>query len=284
MFFNRRQLLVSGLVGTGALIGSSLAGQKKSLAQDSDPYAEQVSQGLAYFQEQAELQLPLVKDLLAAIQSGDLANAQAAYILSRPPYEQIEVLAASFPEIDEAIDARPYGYEEGELSPDFISIHRIEAQIFRDQDLESSIPYAERLVESVQSLIQQLQERERFNSKMHFEGLIALSTEVGAKKISSEEETWSDQSILIFRENWQGILSQYQPFESLVQEKDNAAAQAVMEAYGATKESIAAFVQPNVAAATPYSSVGIRERGEITRATYQLRDALLTVMDVLEIG
>ncbi len=129
-----------------------------------------------------------------------------------------------------------------------------------------------------------MQEQERFNSELHFGGRVALATEVGAKKISSEKETWSDQSILIFRENWQGILSQYQPFDPLVRQKDDAVAQRVADAYAQAQESIAAFVQPNEMVTTPYSSVGIQERGVITRATYQLRDALLRVTEVLEIG
>lgn len=283
MSINRRQLLMSGVVGSGVLLGSSLMAQTQS-SSSQDPYAQEVSQGLLYFQEQARLQLPLAQDLLQALQSGNLAEAQQAYILARPPYEQIEVLAQSFPEVDEAIDARPYSYDDGELSPDFVSIHKIEALIFRDQDPDSAIPYAQGLVTSVENLIQQLQERDRFNSELHFGGMVALATEVGAKKISSEEETWSDQSILIFRENWQGILSQYQPFDPLVRQKDDAVAEAVADAYAQAQESIAAFVQPNQVVTTPYSSVGVQERGAITRATYQFRDALLRATEVLEIG
>jgi iron uptake system component EfeO len=283
MAFNRRQLLMSGILGTGVLVGSSLSAQTQGSASE-DPYAEEVSEGLLYFQEQAQLQLLLAKDLLKALQSGNLSDTQEAYILARPPYEQIEVLAESFPEMDEAIDARPYSYDEGELSPDFISIHKIEALIFRDEELEPAIPYAEGLITSVETLIEQLQERERFNSELHFEGMIALATEVGAKKISSEEETWSDQSILIFRENWQGILSQYQPFAPLVEAKDRRLARSVIRAFDQAQASIADFVKADEVITTPYSSVGIRERGAITRATYQLRDALLRAAEVLEIG
>lgn len=281
MAFNRRQLLTSGILGTGILIASTLSAQESTT---EDPYGEQVDEGLLYFQEQAELQLPLVQQLLMAIEMGNLADAQESYILARPPYEQIEVLAVSFEEIDAAIDARPYSYDGGESDPDFVSIHRIEALLFRDEDLESAIPYAEGIVDSVETLIEQLQERERFSSQLHFEGMIGLATEIGAKKISSEEETWSDQSILIFRENWTGILSQYQPFAPLVETKDRRVARAVMQAYEQAQDSIAAFVQPAEVITAPYSSVGISERGAITRATYQLRDALVRAMEVLEIG
>lgn len=39
--------------------------------------------------------------------------------------------------------------------------------------------------------------------------------QVGAKKVSSEEETWSKLSNLIFYNNWKGIYSQLLPFAQL---------------------------------------------------------------------
>jgi hypothetical protein len=49
---------------------------------------------------------------------------------------------------------------------------------------------------------------ERFTSATAFEGMLNLANEVPAKKISSEEETTSDLSQMIFYNNWKGILSQ----------------------------------------------------------------------------
>ncbi len=46
--------------------------------------------------------------------------------------------------------------------------------------------------------------------------MIALATEIPANNISSEEDTWSDQSLLIFKENWNGIYSQFKPFAEVV--------------------------------------------------------------------
>ena len=39
--------------------------------------------------------------------------------------------------------------------------------------------------------------------------------QVGAKKVASEEETWSKLSNLIFYNNWKGIYSQLLPFAQL---------------------------------------------------------------------
>lgn len=54
---------------------------------------------------------------------------------------------------------------------------------------------------------------------------VALAA-AGSKKISSEEETYSDLSILIFYHNFKGIESQYAPFAPLVRAANASAAQA----------------------------------------------------------
>lgn len=45
-----------------------------------------------------------------------------------------------------------------------------------------------------------------------FDGVVGVWTEVVAKKISSEEESWSDDSLMIYYNNWLGGFSQIAPF------------------------------------------------------------------------
>ena len=52
-----------------------------------------------------------------------------------------------------------------------------------------------------------LPNRENFDAAGHFKGMVSLATEVAGKKISSEEETFSDISIAIFLGNLEvGVL------------------------------------------------------------------------------
>ncbi|MDY6783589.1 MAG: EfeM/EfeO family lipoprotein [Cyanobacteriota bacterium] len=250
----------------------------------ADNYAEQVQAGVDYFKQQAQEQLPLVENLLASLQEGDLEAARVAYVDARPPYEQIEVLALDFEEEDTDIDARPYAFDAGEEDEAFKGFHRIEALIYRDNDLEAAIPYGEELVQSVQALIGELNDPSNFNVNDHFEGMIGLATEIPAKKISSEEETWSDQSVLIFQNNWIGIYSQYEPFAQQVRAKDASLADRVQQAYESCLETIEPFVTEGQAATTPYSSLDEQQRGEIVKASYVFRDALIQARNSLGVG
>jgi len=232
-----------------------------------------VDSSLQYFQKLAVEHKERCQGLLAAIRKNDLAAAKEAYIAARPSYEQIEILAASFEQTDRDIDARPAVFALGETDPEFRGAHRIEALLFRDGALTEAVPYAETLVQSAQTLIADLNQREAFSAKGHWQGAIALANEVGAKKITSEEETWSDASLLIFRENWRGIGAIWQAFRELV--TDEKVKQEVDAAYQNALQTVAGFFRGEDSTQfTPYSQVSLADRQKIVRATNRLRDSL----------
>lgn len=289
---NRRKLLqIAGIAGAGTVAVAQLSrpakakpANKARLLAQADKYAAEVDAGLTYFKEQAVAQLPLVEALAAAIKSGDLAAAQQAYIDSRPPYEQIEVLALNFEDTDTDIDARPYAFDNGEADEAFKGFHRIEALIFRDQDLAASQPYADELIASVKTLMTNLEARENFDSPSHFEGMIGLATEVPAKKISSEEETYSDQSLLIFQENWKGIYSQFEPFAAQLETIAPESVVAVKTAYENALATVAPYFTSGQVAAQPYSGLDATQKSDIVKAAYGFRDSLIDAQTKLGIA
>ncbi|MBP0005700.1 MAG: EfeM/EfeO family lipoprotein [Cyanobacteria bacterium SBC] len=287
MRVNRRQALQVTLLGISSTLALSGLARSESVqiaADTNDPYAAEVDAGLAYFKDLATRQLPLVENLLREIRNGNVDRAKQAYLEARPPYEQIEVLAPSFEQTDSDIDARPYSFDGGEFDPEFKGFHKIEAFLFRDGETQAALPYTEELVESVKTLSADLDRRENFNSRLHFEGLIALATEIASKKISGEEETWSDRSLLIFRENWSGIYSQFEPFSQTLARRDAGAADAVRAAYETAQATIDPYFNRDRLAGEPYSSIDTQTRAAIVRSSYQLRDRLLQAMERLDLA
>jgi iron uptake system component EfeO len=271
---------IAGGAALGRLPGWSLPASAQGATPAADPFAAAVDRGLAYFRPLAAEHTRSAEALRDTIAAGDIDAARRAYIATRPSYEEIEVLAASFPETDEAIDARPYAIPGGETSPDYVSVHRIESLLFRDGDLAAALPFAEGFVESARTLQGDLERRQAFTAESSFAGMLALSEEVASKKISSEEEAWSDQSLLIFFHNWRGIESQYAPFAPLVAAADPALATAVADAFAAAYATVAEW-PPVDGVFPPYSGVPIAARGEIVRASYRLRDGLGEAMVAL---
>ena len=276
----RREFMMAGVaaaagatLGSRALAGSDAAPRLRSVFTPEHDRA--VAEGIAYFQRRCREQLPLVQDLAAAVASGDLDRAKRAYVESRPPYEEIEVLAASFEDSDSDIDARPYAFEGGESDPEFRGFHKVEALIFAYEDLAAAKPFADGLVRSVQKLSRELGELDRFSVEGQFGGMYALTNEVSAKKVSSEEETWSDQSLLIFRHNWIGVYSQFKPFASVLAGGRQSRVDAVDEAYRAAMATLDGHFREGSAAGTPYSQIRIAERRTMADASNRFRDAIV---------
>ena len=258
---------IASKIGMPSIIGS---------AQASDGALDQAAlEGVAYFRQRNDDQIALVDQLRAAIATRDLAAAQRAYVDARPPYEEIETLAASFEDSDSDIDARPYSFDGGETSDDFRGFHKIEYLLFRDDDLDLAATYADTLAESHLKLHRELDEPERYSALGSFEGMIGLAEEIGSKKVSSEEETWSDQTLLIFKYNIIGIYSQYQPFSESVAAGSAQTDAAVREAYEAFRAALEGYETGPGPAMTPYSRIRISERKVFSDATYRFRDALI---------
>lgn len=268
------------------LLGATAAATAASLplatrAQPATPHDAAIAQGLDYFRQQAETQQRLCADLTQAIASGDLDQAEWAYEVARPPYEQIEVHAWAFEDIDAAIDARPYAFDGGEGSDAFRGFHRIEALIYRDRDLASALPYAHALEASVAELAVALSEPARFTPEGFMQGMLALSEEVAAKKISSEEETWSDLSMIIFRHNFIGIQSQFMGFAPALSAQDSRLLDNALMAFGSAQSVLDPFFEgPRV---IRYSDVRARERAAIARAAYDIRDAVHRSAEALDL-
>ncbi len=275
MITSRRDLILA----SAALAAAGGVGQARA----AEPLAAAVETGIAYFRKRNAEQKPLVAALTKALAGSDRAAAEAAYIASRPPYEEIEVLAGSFEEIDKAIDARAYAHDLGDSDPGFTGFHKIEALLFGDGDLAGALPVARELEASVAALDKALGEPKRFSAEKSFEGMIALANEIGAKKISGEEETWSDRSLLIFRSNLVGIRSQYKPFAALLAKKKAGLAQELERGFDAAAAAVEAVYgkEPGGAA---YSGVGVRERRAIVKATVTFRDGLIAASEELGVA
>lgn len=208
-----RDALLSAASPTPAPVASRMEGAAIPTAVRDDAFADETAAGVAAFAAQCKEQQRVLVPLRTALAAGDMPGARAAYAAGRGPYEQIETLAAAFEEEDTAIDARPDAFEYGELNPEWGGMHAVERALYRDDDVPAALAALDGVDAAVTSLCTKLDtDPSLFSATTTWEGMLALSLEVPAKKISSEEETWSDLSLMIFRENAKGIRALYAPF------------------------------------------------------------------------
>lgn len=244
-------------------------------------YRRLVRRGLNYFSRQCSRQQRAIIAMLDAIKAGKLQAAKRIYARARSPYEHIEVLAPDFPDQDANIDGRPYIHDTGELSDDWRGMHEVERALFRDADLAVAQSATERVITNIDALCAVIDDGiaggGSFSAENSFIGMIALAYEIPSKKISSEEETWSDLSLMIFRENVKGIWSQFRPFRDVL---DFPVFKEVEDAYLAIrmliKDSLDASNDfDNGFKFRPYSQVSIAERPMIHDSFMTLARALV---------
>ena len=247
------------------------------------PYASEVGQGMAYLQDEGASLVAAVEKLVAAIELGDLARCQSAYCEARAPYEEIEIMARAFPELHRSIDARSYDFPTGEFDPEFRGFHRIEVLLFARKKTGPALSYAQQLLADVQELETALADRQRYSAEMTFDAIIDRCMEIATKTVSSEEEMWSDQTLIVIRHAWIGIHSQYRFFGAKIRAKDATLAERLDRAYRKAVELIASDFPIGSTQGSPYSMISRRERREIADASLKLRRYLIQAQETLDL-
>ncbi|KAK1866686.1 hypothetical protein I4F81_009202 [Pyropia yezoensis] len=263
-------------------------GGEPSPLDGDDVYRAETLAGVAGFSRQCALQQAALRNLSHAIAGGDVDVVKAAYTAARPMYEQIETLAGAFEAEDTAIDARPYAFDEGELSPEWAGMHLVERAVYRDGDMAVAAAGTEEVTTVVDTLCAKLASAPStpgfVTAALTWDGILALAEEVPAKKISSEEETWSDLSLLIFRENAKGIATLYEPFAGRLSAATRAACIGALSAIRSSFEDTidAGNDWETGLAFRPYSSVPAAERRIIHRQFYRLSRVMQVAKRELE--
>lgn len=175
---------------------------------------------MAYVNEQGEQLVAQLEKLQAAIASGDLKAAQTEYVQSRLPFERIEPIIEIFGELDDVMDARVDDYES-DTDPYFIGYHRIENILFLKKTLDGAKPFADELLANGKKMRDSMK-TVAVGPADFVSGVGSLMEEAQSKKITGEEERWSDASLPILRANVEGAEKIYSLIQNEVNKKDAA--------------------------------------------------------------
>jgi len=242
-------------------------------------HGDAVAETLRHMRGRARDLTAALDPLAAALSAGDRAGARRAYAAARAPYEEIEVLAAAFPDVDRAIDALPYHHAKGEADPDFCGFHCLEVRLFREDDPVMAARHLPDLRHSVQALNEVLDDSGRFTARGLARGAVALAGALAARKISGEEEIWSDLSLVVFRHNLLGIAAVVDPLMPAIEAENPAAAVAVRHSASAALAQLDMFFEGAIP--QPYSALRMADRALISRAVYGHRDRLVAGLEPL---
>lgn len=150
-----------------------------------------LSEFRVYLSSQGNALVKAVTALQQAIDAGDLAQAQALYVPAREAYQRLAAASQRLAELDNAINARADYFEKREQDPAFGGFHRLEYSLFQQRSLEGLAPLAQRLVNDVSSLKQQLLAQSLPPEQLVSIVVRNLNSLADVRAVSGEEERYS---------------------------------------------------------------------------------------------
>ena len=150
-----------------------------------------LSEFRVYLSSQGNALVKAVTALQQAIDAGDLAQAQALYVPAREAYQRLAAASQRLAELDNAINARADYFEKREQDPAFSGFHRLEYSLFQQRSLDGLAPLAQRLVNDVSSLKQQLLAQSLPPEQLVSIVVRNLNSLADVRAVSGEEERYS---------------------------------------------------------------------------------------------
>ncbi|WP_421546876.1 iron uptake system protein EfeO [Pseudomonas sp. QD4] len=162
-----------------------------------------LSEFRVYLSSQSSALIKAVAALQQAVAAGDLQQAQALYLPARAAYQRLAPAAQRLAELDNAINARADYFEKREQDPQFQGFHRLEYALFQQRGLSGMAPVAQRLLDDVSSLKQQL-----LAQSLPPEQLVSVVARnvrslAEVRAVSGEEERYSHSDLNGFASNLQ---------------------------------------------------------------------------------
>ncbi|WP_439032197.1 iron uptake system protein EfeO [Gordonia terrae] len=249
-----------GMVGTGIRTDLTVAGDRKEKADVPSDVTAAKAQYLEYVRNQVNTLQSQVSEFVGKVKSGDLDGARAQFGLARTPYERIEPVAESFPDLDPAIDMRWDDTEDGTLP--FTGFHRIErflwpptpaeigdapgqitpadAENARATDNPQAIaPIADQLLADVTTLRDEVNKPEfDFETGSFVKGPQALIDEVAATKIDGEEDRYSHTDLWDFAANVDGSETAIATMQPIISAKNQALMDKITAQFATVRDSV----------------------------------------------
>jgi iron uptake system component EfeO len=197
-------MTLKNLIGTSILAGTlALPGMACAAAEASLDLVQPIADYKVYVSQKTDQLIADTTKFVAAVKAGNLQKAKELYAPARINYETIEPVAELFSDLDNSVDSRADDHEKKEQDPGFTGFHRIEYGLWVKNSTQGLSPLADKLLADVKDLHSRIAKL-TFPPEKVVSGAGALIEEVGATKISGEEDRYSHTDLWDFKANVDG--------------------------------------------------------------------------------
>jgi iron uptake system component EfeO len=172
-----------------------------------------------------------------AIRAGNVAKAKKLFPTAREPYERIEPVAESFGDLDPQIDARA-----GDVpAATWTGFHRLEKMLWVDQASAAEMkPFADKLDTDVAKLIALVKTAD-YQTAQIANGAKSLMDEIGASKVTGEEDRYSHTDLYDFKANVDGAMAVFESLHPILAKRAPSVATTIAKQFTEMESAMAPF-------------------------------------------
>jgi iron uptake system component EfeO len=201
------------MIGRGIRGAFKVSGSAQALTADAKLAAATESYQ-SYVKIQTDTLLVKTQEFVDAVKAGDIPKAKALYPVARTYWERIEPVAEIFGDLDPKIDGR-------EDEDPFTGFHKIEKDLWIDNDISKSGPMADQLMVDIREIVRKANS-EKLSPLQLANGAKELLDEVASGKITGEENRYSHTDLWDFIANVQGSQAAVQALRPVIEERNPA--------------------------------------------------------------
>jgi len=190
-----------GMIGDGIRQTLNVSGEAAKPLSDSEELTAAADSYARYVKSQSDALIDKTTEFVEAVKAGNVDEAKTLFPVARTYWERIEPVAEKFGDLDPITDGRePDAIAEG---VDFTGWHRIEKQLWVENNTEGMDVYADQLLDNVKQIVKLGQDTPLTALELA-QGSKALLDEVATGKITGEEDEFSHTDLWDFKANIEG--------------------------------------------------------------------------------
>jgi iron uptake system component EfeO len=228
----------------------------------------------AYVRRQADDLLARTRDWVTVLKSGDAAAAKAGFAATRAPFERIEPVAESFPDLDQRIDARDTDLDPGAAWTGF---HRLEKDLWRGTRPDRVV--ADGLLADVTALHRRLT-TQTFTALDLANGAKSLLDELATKKVTGEEDHFSHTDLSDFAANLEGSKAALDALRPVLDRRDPGLGRALDTQFATAEAAVRRYRNP-AGDFVSYTTLGTAQVKELSDSINALGEPVSRVAAVI---
>ena len=206
-----------GMIGDGIRETLTVTGEAAKQLSDSEELTAAAESYARYVKSQSDALIVKTTEFVDAVKAGEVDKAKTLFPIARTYWERIEPVAEKFGDLDPITDGRePDAIAEG---VDFTGWHRIEKQLWVENNTEGMDKYADQLLDNVKEIVKLGQDAPLTALELA-QGSKGLLDEVATGKITGEEDEFSHTDLWDFKANIEGSQAAIASLRPVLEDQD----------------------------------------------------------------